>query len=113
MLPRCIVLQTPASDHLGFLLLVPGDLTHGDCIFSIIPKNPAVFDHPSAQQLFPRRDVGESRYTLDCQSGFQLRIVSAGLPDLIIELDENGKGIWRDDVPETNGGCALIPTQTE
>ena len=58
-----IVLQTNQGEHLGFCLVHPSiDMPHGDCIFSIVPQNSALFESNEAKFLLGLREKGEHQW---------------------------------------------------
>lgn len=98
--PKCIVLQSPTGDHLGFVLLaIPPSATRGECVFVVVPTNPALFDAPILQPLLARKALGESNVTLFTDTPLHLRIHSNDLPDLVIAFDDRGAGTWRESSP--------------
>ena len=91
---KAIVLQNKSGDHLGFVLCaIPEGQLRGDCVFSIIPKKPELFDDPSVQELLARKDLGESQIQLSTDL-LSVTIQSSEMDDMFIELDESGAGHW-------------------
>jgi hypothetical protein len=106
-LPKCVVLQTAEGEHLGFILLaVPDGASAGDCVFMIVPRNPALLNTPQSQALHARKALGESRVQIIPSPSQTIRIQSTGLPDLIVELTPSGAGTWREAPPGTASGRA-------
>ena len=108
---KAIVLQNMSGDHLGLILCaIPEGQLRGDCVFSIIPKKPELFDNPEVQELFARRDLGESQIQLAADF-LSITIQSPNMDDMFIEVDESGAGYWR--YVHADGsvqvGRALIP----
>lgn len=112
---NCIVLQTSEGKHLGFLLCHFDDgATIGDCVFSVIPTDPSLFDDEATQLLFARKDLGESKIEIDADPPRLIRIQSHGLPVMVISLDGNGAGKWGEEAVAgvQDRGKALIPKRT-
>lgn len=92
---NCLVLQTSEGKHLGFILCHFNDgAKMGDCVFSIIPTDPSLFDDETTHLLFTRKNIGESTIQIDADPPRILRVRSPGLPVMVISLDENGLGEW-------------------
>jgi len=105
--PKCIVFRTTDGDDLGFMLTAVAEgASGGECVFMVLPRNPALFDSPVARALFARKDVGESKVELTRGKSLTIRVMSLNLPDLIVELDDSGTGSWRESVPGTASGLA-------
>ena len=105
--PKCVELQTPEGEHLGFVLLAVGDgARRGDCVFMVLPPNTAIWGTPLVRSLFARKDLGESRVEVTPGPPVSMHITSTGLPDFVIELDPDGKGAWRERPPGTHHGRA-------
>ena len=105
--PECIVLRTPEGEDLGFMLTAVADgASGGECVFMVLPRNPALFASPGARALFARKEVGESKVELTRGDLLTLRVKSANLPDLLLELDDSGAGSWRESAPGTASGLA-------
>ena len=106
-IPACVVLQTQEGEHLGFVLLaVKEDATRGRCIFMVLPPNTALWTTPAVQSLFTRKDLGESEVYVTTGTPMCMHVRSRGVPDLVIELDEDGRGTWRELPPGTHRGRA-------
>lgn len=107
--PKSIVLQTSEGEHLGFVLLaLAEDAAQGECIFIVIPAKTNLWSSPLVQSLFARKDRGESRVQVTSAAPVSLRIASVDLPDLVIELSEQGTGTWRELPPGAFPGLALV-----
>jgi hypothetical protein len=105
--PKCIVLRTSDGDDLGFMLTAVADgASTGECVFMVLPRNPALFDSPVALALFARKDVGESKVELVQGASLTIRVTSPGLPDLHVELNDAGAGSWREETPGQASGLA-------
>ena len=108
--PSCIVLRNEAGDDVGFVLLaVPDGTSEGQCVFMVRPRKPALFDSPLVQSLLDRKELGESEVKVSSGTVTDIRVRSRGLPDLVIELANDGSGSWREDAPGTHSGLAAIP----
>ncbi len=109
--PKSIVLRTSEGDDLGFMLTAVADgASTGECIFMVLPRNPALFDSPIALALFARKDVGESRVELVPGALLTIRVISPGLPDLQVELNAAGAGSCREEMPGQASGLAVAAT---
>ncbi len=108
--PKMVVLQTATGEHLGFILLaVDRGRDQGQCIFMVLPPNPALFDSPAAEALFARKSLGENDVAVVSGSPLHLVINSVGLPQLIVEVAISGTGTWREQAPGTASGIAAVP----
>ncbi len=113
---NCLVLQTSEGKHLGFILCHFNDgAKMGDCVFSIIPTDPSLFDDETTHLLFTRKNIGESTIQIDADPPRILRVRSPGLPVMVISLDENGLGEWGEETTAgvQGRGKALIPKPTK
>jgi hypothetical protein len=108
---KSIVLQTAKGDHLGFVLCaIPEGQLVGDCVFSIVPRRSELFDDPDVQELFARKDLGESHIQLSPDSR-RVTIRSPNMDDMYVNLDDSGVGHWgyaRSD-GDVQMGLALTP----
>jgi hypothetical protein len=104
-----IVLQTAKREHLGFLLLAANGGDQADCIFMVLPQNPALLESPTAQALFARKSLGESKASIINSFPLHLVISSPGLPQLVVEFAESGDGTWREEEPGAASGVANLP----
>ena len=105
--PKCIVLRTPEGKDIGFMLTAVADgAPDGQCVFMVLPRNPALFDSPSARALLARKAVGESKVELTRGASLTLRVLSPNLPDLLVDLADSGAGTWWEAAPGTVNGLA-------
>ena len=93
---KCIVLQNPDGEHLGFMLCNPGlDQPSGDCVFMPLPDQPQLFGTPAAELLFTRREAGESTWQVTVRDPLSVVVRTPGqATELFIELDSAGAGRW-------------------
>jgi hypothetical protein len=112
--PKCVVLRTSDGDDLGFMLTAVADgASGGECVFMVLPRNPALFDSPVARALFARKDVGESKVELTRGELLTIRVISPDLPDLLVDLNDSGSGSWRESSPGTASGLAAAAAAAE
>jgi hypothetical protein len=110
-IPKCIVLQTASGERLGFILIaIPDGASFGQCVFMVVPKDARLLRTPEAEALWARKTIGESDINVSRGALLVVHVSSANLPDLTVELKNDGTGTWSETTPGSMSGLASTTT---
>jgi hypothetical protein len=103
---NCIVLQTNSGEHLGFVIsYLDGESPTGDCVFQVFPAESHLWESPIVDDLWHRKELGESRIGIRSREPYEVIISSSGLPDLFATWRDGVKGTWGTDA---NGARQIL-----
>jgi hypothetical protein len=103
---HAIVLQTDQKEHVGFVLIHPSlGASNGDCVFTVVPQKPELFEAEAVKTLYALKELGEHQWRWDQRN---LRISFNGDDELLLLADGevvhtpsgDTLGAWRQVIPK-------------
>ncbi|WP_435018823.1 hypothetical protein TA3x_000809 [Tundrisphaera sp. TA3] len=90
---KAVILQDADGAHLSFVLFSPGlGADSGDCVFMAVPGQVESFGTPVFEDIYQRRQAGESTWEVTHREPIAALIRTPGIPaELFIELGEPGQ----------------------